>query len=116
MTNVTPVATNDFVFVEDIQQLIESIQPESIVSRTVYSDAQIKVTIFGFDSGQSLSDHSASQAAIIQVLRGEATITVAGSSHEASSGTWIHLPAKTIHSVVAKTPLILLLTLLKEKC
>jgi len=66
--------------------------------------------------GQALSDHSASQAAIVQVLRGEATITVAGSSHESSSGTWIHMPAKTIHSVVAKTPLILLLTLLKEKC
>ena len=106
-------ATQNYAVIPDIRGLIEKIQPESIISRTVYSDAQQKVVIFGFDSGQSLSEHTASQPATLQVLQGEATITVSDQAMEATVGTWIHMPPDTRHSVVAKTPLILLLTLLK---
>jgi quercetin dioxygenase-like cupin family protein len=105
----------DCVVIQDIQHLIVAIQPESIISRTVYSDSQMNVVIFGFDTGQSLSEHTASQPAIIQILQGEATITLADNTTEANVGTWIHMPPNTKHSVVAKTPLILLLTLLKTK-
>jgi quercetin dioxygenase-like cupin family protein len=103
----------NYAVVQDIGGLIASIQPESIVSRTVYSDSQINVVIFGFDTGQALSEHTASQPATIQILQGEATITVVEDSLEATVGTWIHMPPNTKHSVVAETPLILLLTLLK---
>lgn len=108
---ITP--TRKYKLVEDICHLIEAIQPESIISRTVYSDSQVKVVIFGFDTGQALSEHTASQPATIQILQGEATITIAEDTLEANVGTWIHMPPSTRHSVVAKTPLILLLTLLK---
>ena len=100
------------VLIQDMQHL-RAVQPESIISRTVYSDSQINVVVFGFDAGQSLSDHAATQAATIQILQGEATVTLAGETIEANSDTWIHMPPNTVHSVVAKTPLILLLTLLK---
>jgi quercetin dioxygenase-like cupin family protein len=85
------------------------------VSRTVYSDAQIKLVLFGFDAGQSLSEHTASQPAIIQILQGDAAITLGNDAKEASAGTWIHMPANLPHSVVAKTRLIMLLTLLKNQ-
>ena len=105
---------NDYLFIPDIHHLIETIQPESIISRTAYSDSQLKVVIFGFDTGQALSEHTAAQPAIIHILQGEATLTVAGeTTREVSVGAWIHMPPHTVHSVVAKTPLILLLTLLK---
>ncbi len=103
--------TQDSLIIKDVRGLIEKIQPDSIISRTVYSDNKLKVTIFGFDTGQSLSEHTASQPATIQVLQGEATITVAETTLEADVGTWIQMPAHTRHSIVAKTPLILLLTL-----
>lgn len=105
----------DYVHVEDIQRLIESLPTDSIISRTVYSDPQIKVVLFGFDAGQSLSEHTASQAATIQILQGEATITLAGNPFQTKVGTWIHMSPNTAHSVFAKTPLIMLLTLLREK-
>src|SRR5438046_6582045 len=75
---------NDYVFVPDIQHLFESIQPDSIISRTVYTDSQLKVVIFGFDAGQALSEHSASQPAIIHILQGEAVITLVEATKEAS--------------------------------
>jgi quercetin dioxygenase-like cupin family protein len=107
--------TQNYLFIQNMQQMIEAIQPESIVSRTVYSDAHIKVVLFGFDAGQSLSEHTASQPAIIQILQGEATITLTGDPKEAGAGTWLHMPPNVPHSVVAKTPLIMLLTLLRAK-
>ena len=106
-------STQSHAFFQNIGGLIESIQPESIISRTVYSDTQIKVVLFGFDKGQALSEHTASQPATIQILQGEATITVAEDTLAASVGTWIHMPPNTKHSVVATTSLILLLTLLR---
>ena len=111
---MTTVA-QDYVHIEDIHRLNESLPTDSIISRTVYADPQIKVVLFGFDAGQSLSEHTAAQAATIQILQGEATITLAGNPVEAKVGTWIHMSPNTAHSVLAKTPLIMLLTLLKEK-
>ncbi|MBX3084883.1 MAG: cupin domain-containing protein [Anaerolineae bacterium] len=103
----------DYVVVPDLRQLITSIQPESIISRQVYKDEHVNVTVFGFDAGQALSEHTASQPATIQILDGEATITLGEEVVEATIGTWIHMLPNTRHSVVAKTPLIMLLTLLK---
>jgi quercetin dioxygenase-like cupin family protein len=50
----------------------------------------------------------------LEVVDGEATITLGEDSVEAAAGTWMHMPANTPHSVVAKTPLVLLLHLLKR--
>ena len=50
----------------------------------------------------------------LEVVEGEATITLGDDTVEATAGTWIHLPASMAHSVVAKTPLVLLLHLLKR--
>jgi quercetin dioxygenase-like cupin family protein len=50
----------------------------------------------------------------LEVVEGEATITLGDKVIEARPGTWMHLPGSTPHSVVAKTPLVLLLTLLKH--
>lgn len=104
-----------YAYIQNVAQLIESIQPESIISRTVYSDDNIKVVLFGFDTGQSLSEHTASQPATIQVLQGEATITLAGDTKEVSPGTWLHMPPNLLHSVTAKTPMVMLLTLHRGK-
>jgi quercetin dioxygenase-like cupin family protein len=108
-------ATSDYVYIQDIQSLIDTIQAKGIVSRTVYKDDQINLVLFAFDTGETLSEHTASQPATIQILQGEATITLAGDTKEVAVGTWLHMPPNMPHSVVAKTPLIMLLTLFKTK-
>jgi quercetin dioxygenase-like cupin family protein len=51
--------------------------------------------------------------AIIQILHGEADLTLGAESFQAQPGTWIHMPASLPHSVSARTPLLMLLSLLK---
>jgi quercetin dioxygenase-like cupin family protein len=98
-----------YTLIANLAGLIESIQPESIVSRTFYRDERVKGVLFGFDAGQELSEHTSSQAAIVQIIQGEATITLGDDRHELAAGGWIHLPPRLKHSVYARTPLIMLL-------
>ena len=99
----------DYTLIEDLSGLIESIQPDSIVSRTFYKGERLKGILFGFDTGQELSEHTSSQAAIIQIVQGEAIVTLGEERHELNAGSWIHMPPHLKHSVYAKTPLIMLL-------
>jgi quercetin dioxygenase-like cupin family protein len=96
--------------------LIREVQiPENgITSRTLYSDTQTKVVLFGFDTGQELSEHTASMPAILHVLSGEGDLTLGEDAHPAQAGTWVYMPAHLPHSVLARTPLVMLLTLLKS--
>ena len=87
---------------------------DGIVSRAIYSDDDVRVVHFSFAPGQQLSDHTAPWPVTLEVVDGEATITLADDTVEARAGTWIHMPASMSHSVVAKTPLVLLLHLLKR--
>ena len=95
--------------------LAEEAQPpaDGILSRTLHEDDKVKAVIFGFGAGQELSEHTASKPAILQFVKGEASLTLGTDSVEATSGTWVHMPAKLPHSVKARTPVILLLLLLK---
>ena len=99
----------DYMMIPELENLIDAIQPESIVSRTFHKDDQLKGILFGFDTGQELSEHTASQAAIIQIVKGEATVTLGKDTHELAAGAWIHMPPRLKHSITAKTPLIMLL-------
>ncbi len=87
--------------------------PDSIVSRTVFTGDKVKAVLFAFAAGQELSEHTASVPAIIHILKGEARLTLGADSMEAAEGTWAHMPAQLPHSVFAKTPLVMLLLMLK---
>jgi quercetin dioxygenase-like cupin family protein len=101
-----------YKYVEDLATMIE-IPPDGVLSRTIYADNQVKAVIFGFDTGQELSEHTASMPAIIHIAKGQAHITLGGDAHQASPGTWIHMPANLSHSIYATTPTVMLLLLLK---
>jgi quercetin dioxygenase-like cupin family protein len=87
---------------------------DGIVSRAIYNDDDVRVVHFSFAPGQQLSDHTAPMPVTLEVVEGEATITLGEDVVEGRPGTWMHMPGNTPHSVVAKTPLVLLLTLLKQ--
>lgn len=89
------------------------IPEDGIISRTMYQDEQLKAVLFGFAAGQELSEHTASTAAILHIVQGEAHITLDGETREVGANTWIHMPPRMSHSIVATTPLIMVLLLLK---
>lgn len=97
-------------FLADITKEVE-IPKDGILSRTVYADAQIKVIIFGFDTGQELSKHTASTAAMIHILKGEAHLTLGEASMDVAAGAWAHMPPRLEHAILAKTPLVMLLSI-----
>jgi quercetin dioxygenase-like cupin family protein len=102
-----------YAFFDDLSSEIPEIPPDSIISRTIYSDEQLKVVLFGFAQGQELSEHTASQTALLFFVQGEAQLTLGQDEMEALPGTLVRMAPQLPHSVYAKTPLVMLLLLLK---
>jgi len=96
--------------------LAAEVQPpaKGILSRAIFDDGHVKAVLFGFAEAEELSEHTASTAAIMHVLEGEAVITLGDDTMEARAGAWIHMPPWLPHSIRAKAPLLMLLILLKH--
>lgn len=103
----------NFTYVANLAERVE-IPANGILTRTLFADEQVKAVLFGFDAGQELSEHTASTPAILHFLQGEARLTLGTEVLEARAGTWAHMPANLPHSVSARTPVVLLLLLLKR--
>jgi len=93
---------------------IVSYEPGSVVSRTVIDRGAGTVTLFAFDEGEGLSEHTASYDALLYILEGEALVTVSGVSNEMKVGEAIVLPAGKPHSVRATGRFKMLLTMIRE--
>jgi quercetin dioxygenase-like cupin family protein len=100
--------------VEDLLALLPPIPADSIVSRAIHSGAGVRATLFGFAPGQELTEHSASHAAVLHVLRGRADLTLGERKAHAGPGTWAHMPAHLPHSIRATEELVMLLLLLEQ--
>lgn len=105
--------TQQYEMFPDLINLFSEIPDESIVSRTFYEDERQKYILFGFAPGQELSEHTASQPAVLHFLQGNATLLLGTDEHKANSGTWVHIDANLSHSVIAETEVLLLLILYK---
>ncbi len=93
----------------------EQLPPESSKQNAVLvDDGTTKVVLFAFAAGDGLKEHVAPLAAIIQIIKGEAELTVGEEAVDGKPGTWIHMAPKTPHSIKAKTSVTMLLTLLKR--
>ncbi len=86
---------------------------QGILSRALYTGDRLKAVGFSFATGEELSEHTASVPAVLQVLSGEATLTLGGDQHEVAAGAWVYMPAKLPHSIKARTPVTILLLMLK---
>ena len=103
-----------YLYFENINEAVKEIPQESIVSRTVFRDDALKAIIFAFAAGQELSEHTASVPAIIQILEGDCLVTLGGDAFEAKPGFWTRMPAKLPHSILARTPVKMLLLMLSD--
>lgn len=86
----------------------------SIVSRTLAETAGGTVTLFAFDAGQSLSEHSAPFDAIVHVIDGKADLTIGGSGVSVAAGEMVVMPANVPHSVRAAEQFKMLLIMLRS--
>jgi quercetin dioxygenase-like cupin family protein len=89
-------------------------QQDSVVSKTIIGKKTGTVTLFAFDKGQGLSEHTAPFEAIVYLVDGEAEITVDGKPHIVKKGEIIILPASIPHALSALTPFKMLLTMIKS--
>ena len=97
--------------IQDIAAEVE-IQSGAIVSKVIHRNDQLNVTVFGFDVGQELTEHSAGRAAVVQVVSGRLRFTADGEELDAGPGFWLHMAPETPHSLVAAERTIMVLTLL----
>ena len=104
--------TVNHTFFPDLAEAIDTIPVDSIVSRTIYKDDHLKAIIFAFAPGQELSQHTASVPAMIQIVEGECDLTVGEASYQGKPGTWVHMEANLPHSLLARTPVKMLLIML----
>lgn len=91
-----------------------SYQEGSIVSRVLVGRQSGTVTMFAFDEGQSLSEHTAPFDALAHVLEGEAEITVSGKPLRSKPGDVVLMPAHQPHAVRAVTQFKMLLTMIRS--
>ncbi len=87
----------------------------SVVSRTIIETGAGTVTLFAFDEGEGLSEHTAAYDALLYVLEGEAAVTISGAVNEMKEGECIVLPAGRPHSVRATTRFKMLLTMIRDQ-
>lgn len=97
---------------QHLDQLVEY-APGSVVSRTVIKRPVGTVTLFSFDAGQGLSEHTAPFDALVQILDGRAELTIGGKVVEARAGQTVLMPADVPHSLHAPEPFKMLLTMVR---
>ena len=98
---------------QKLTELIEYHQG-SVVSKTIIKKETGTVTLFAFDEGEGLSEHTAPYEAMVYAADGEAEITVSGRSNILRQSEMILLPANEPHSVKARKRFKMLLIMIKS--
>ena len=96
----------------DIVALVDY-QSNSVVSRTIIDSSAGSVTLFAFDQGQGLSEHTAPFDALVQIIDGEAVITIDGHSINVKSGEVTIMPANRPHALKANTKFKMMLVMIR---
>ena len=89
-------------------------QPGSVVSRTVIDKPSGTLTLFSFDKGQGLSEHTAPFDALVYLLDGEAEITISGRPLRVKQGEMVIMPANEPHALKATRRFKMLLAMIKS--
>ncbi|HEX2953677.1 MAG TPA: cupin domain-containing protein [Bacillota bacterium] len=91
----------EFSKVHDIASLVEY-QTGQVVSRTLAQGKTLSLTLFAFDQGEEISAHSSPGDALVQILDGQAEVTIGEETHHLRPGTTIVMPAGIPHALFAR--------------
>ncbi|OHB56009.1 MAG: cupin [Planctomycetes bacterium RBG_13_44_8b] len=97
---------------QNLQKLVEY-STDSIVSKTILDKQAGTITLFAFDKGQKLSEHTAPYDAVVQILDGRALLTIGGEEIEVATGQVIIMPGNVPHAVNAQEKFKMLLTMIR---
>lgn len=89
--------------------------PGAVVSRALAKASGGSVTLFSFDAGQELSEHTAPFDALVEVLDGEVELTIGGQPVVARAGETVLMPANVPHAVRARARFKMLLTMVRQQ-
>jgi quercetin dioxygenase-like cupin family protein len=89
-------------------------QAGSIVSRTLVDRSTGTITLFAFDKGQGLSEHTAPFDALVLVLDGEAEVTISGRPQQVKNGEMVIMPANAPHALRALRRFKMMLVMIKS--
>ena len=84
-----------------------------IVSKQFIKNKGGNITLFAFDQGQGLSEHTAPFDAVVQIIEGKTEVTIDGNKHVVSEGEMILMPANVPHTLHAATAFKMCLIMLK---
>jgi len=88
---------------------------DAIVSKTLIKKETGTVTLFAFDKGQGLSEHTAPFNAMVNVIDGEGVVIIDKKEHLVAAGEFIIMPANITHALDAKSKFKMILTMIKSK-
>jgi quercetin dioxygenase-like cupin family protein len=89
-------------------------QDGSVVSRTILDKKTGTVTVFAFDEGQGLSEHTAPFDAMVSIIDGEAKVVISGSAIHLKQGETVIMPANQPHSLHAEKRFKMMLIMIRE--
>jgi quercetin dioxygenase-like cupin family protein len=97
------------------QRLVDLVEysKDSIVSKTILDKSAGTITLFAFDKGQKLSEHTAPYDAVVQVLDGRSQLTIDGKDKHVTTGEIIIMPGNVPHAVTAQEKFKMLLTMIR---
>ncbi|HOK45767.1 MAG TPA: cupin domain-containing protein [Bryobacteraceae bacterium] len=106
--------TDQYKFIQDIRE--QARVPENgILSQTIHGDDKTRIILFGFAAGQELTAHTAPYPATLTFLKGEASLQLGSDQREASEGTFVYMAPYLEHGIKAKTDVVMLLTMIKQR-
>jgi quercetin dioxygenase-like cupin family protein len=88
-------------------------QADSVVSRTIIDKQAGTITLFAFDNGQGLSEHTAPYDALVYIIEGEAEVTINGKPLKLKQGELTIMPANQPHALTAVTKFKMLLVMIR---
>jgi len=97
---------------KDLKELIEY-SKDSVVSKTILDKPAGTITLFAFDKGQKLSEHTTPYDAVVQILDGRVRLTIGGEEIEVLAGQIIIMPGNVPHAVAAEEKFKMLLTMIR---
>jgi len=103
----------NYKFIPDLQSELE-VPKDGIMSRVLYKDDRLNITLFGFSNGQELLTHSAATPAILYFLQGDAELQLGDDVVQAKTGAFAVMPPMLPHAISAKGPTLMLLVQVKD--
>ena len=103
-----------FDYIENLLDSEQDLPSDSILSRSLMQNKDLRVILFQFAPGQELSEHTASKPALLHFLSGTAQVTLGQETKTASANTFVYMQPHLPHSILAETQVSMLLIMLEK--